>query len=407
MSALSVFFRQLLQRPQAERPDAAAPAAPPSPLRLARADTRRRDTRPGGPLPVRDVTRDERDAARLHAQGLFLARQDRWEELDALVRETDAGRVATPGGASVAELLARGAGADAIEPGPDGTRAPGLAWLHDLLADLPDRPGVALAVALAEIATAEAARRDAAPCDLGVADRMDYFAHLAQAAQVLEAFDPVELDSPALAAARCALAPVWQADTGHIRDLYEDLIDLDPANPRHMRALGRALRPRGLAALAEIDCAARDTAARTQDIWGSGGYAWCWHDVLLADPRSFERLDTDRFLQGIEDILLRHEDQHLMNQLAACCTLAARAGFTHAGGRTRAPLFAAIEKRRAAVRAAGQRILRERLGEIHPCVWAETAGHAGGRPAAIEAGIAMATAALAEAHEARPQPCAV
>jgi hypothetical protein len=347
------------------------------------------------------VTRDERDAARLRAQGLFLARQDRWEELDALVRETDAARVATPGGASVAELLARGAGADAIEPGPDGTRAPGLVWLHDLLADLPDRPGVALAVALAEIATAEAARRDAAPCELGVADRMDYFAHLSQAAQVLEAFDPVELDSPALAAARCALAPVWQADAGHIRDLYEDLIDLDPANPRHMRALGRALRPKGLGAFAEIDSAARDTAQRTQDIWGGGGYAWCWHDVLLADPRSFERLDTDRFLRAIEDILLRHEDQHLMNQLAACCTLAAGAG-SHA----RAPLCSAIEKRRTAVRAAGQRILRDRLGEIHPCVWAETAGHAGGRPAAIEAGVAMATAALAEAHEASPLTCA-
>ena len=398
MSAIGVIFRQLLHRP---RPAASSvPDTPPEPesLRLAH-HGRNRSSESGmaDPLPVRSITRDERETASLHAQGLFFARQDRWEELDALIRKTDASRVATPGGALAAELLARGAGADAIEPGPDGTRAPGLVWLNELRKDLADRPGIALAVAWAEIATAEGARRGAAPRTLAVADRMDYFAHLAQAADVLDGFDPVEHDSPALAAARCAVAPVWQADADHICDLYEDLIDLDPANPQHMRALGRTLQPLGLAGQAALDAVARATTARTQDLWGTGAYAWCWHDALLADPRALERMDIDRFLQGIEDILLRHEDQHLMNQLAALCTLA-----PVRRGRGQTELNAVVAKRRAAMQAAGRAILRERLKEIHPLVWAATAGHTGGRPAAVEAGTDLATAALAEAHEAGP-----
>lgn len=401
MSALGLIFRQLLQRPRAASPLAEQPSPRPEPLRVARPG---RDSRRGcasaDPLPLREITRDERETTNLHAQGLFLARQDRWDELDALILETDAARVATPGGAPAAELLARGAGADATEPGPDGTRAPGLTWLHDVRKEHADRPGVALAVAWAEITTAEGARRGAAPRTLSVVDRMDYFAHLAQASEVLDDFDPVELDSPAFAAARCALAPVWQADTAHVCDLYEDLIDLDPANPRHMRAMGFAMERYGLKGLAALDTVARATAARTRDIWGSGAYAWCWHDALLADARAFERMDTDLFLQGIEDILLRHEDQHLMNQLAALCTLAPACA-----GRGSAGLNTSAAPRRAAVRAAGHRILRDRLTEIHPLVWAGTAGHAGGRPAAVEAGGALATRALAQAGEAVAIPC--
>ncbi|WP_273524370.1 hypothetical protein [Rhodosalinus sediminis] len=393
MSALGIIFRRVLGAVRAPADAAAeAPTGEARPaLRLGPSRAARRRAALGAAdLPVRDVTRDEHDAKSYHGQGLFLARQDRWDELDALIRETDAARAATPGGELVAELLARGAVADALEPGPDGATAPGLAWLHDLRAEAADQPGLALAVAWAEIATAEAARDGAAPADLPVERRMDYHSHLAQAAHVLEDFDPIALDSPAIAAAHCVLAPVWQADAAHLTDLYEDLIDLDPANPRHMRALGRALRARGLGALPVLERAARDTAERTADIWGAGGYTWCWRDALLADPRGFERVDSAHLLRGIEDILLRHEDQHLLNQLAAFCVLAPdrRAGAADTG---------AIAARRAAVREAGQHILRTQMSEIHPVVWAETAGHTGDRMSAMETGERLARAALDEA----------
>jgi hypothetical protein len=396
MSALRIIIRRIVRnfRPPATEakpaPVAPAPLRPPLPPSLRRSP-RQRD----GVLPVRDITHDERERTNYLRQGLFLARQERWDELDALIRETDAVRAATPGGETVAELLARGAVTDALEPGLDGTPGAGIPWLHDLLRERPERPGIALTVALAEIATAETARGDAEPGELGVAQRMDFFAHLAQAAQVLDPFDPIELDSPALAAARCAVAPVWRADAGHVADLYEDLIDLDPANPRHMRALGRALRPRGLGAFTELDRVACATAERTADIWGAGGYVWCWRDVLLADPRGFERLELARFMQGIEDILLRHEDQHLLNQLAAFCALA-----PGHRGRGQAEMNAAIAPRRQAVREAGLRILRDHMTEIHPLVWAEASGHRGDRPAAIEAGATLACAALEAAAAA-------
>lgn len=394
MSALGMIFRRVLGVVGA--PAETAPQGPPvrdaAPLRVgATRAARRRAIAGAATLPVRDVTRDEHDAKSYGGQGLFLARQDRWDELDALIRETDKARAATPGGTLVAELLARGAVTDALEPGPDGATAPGLAWLHEIRAEAPEQAGRALAVAWAEIATAEAARGDAAPAALPVAQRMDYHAHLAQAAHVLEDFDPIALDSPALAAVHCTLAPVWQADATHLADLYEDLIDLDPANPSHMRALGRALRPRGLGPFGDLDRAARATAERTADIWGAGGYTWCWRDALLADPRGFERVEIVRFVQGIDDILLRHEDQHLLNQLAAFCALA-----PDRRGRGAAE-DSAIAGRRAQVRDAGYRILREHMTEIHPVVWAETAGHRGDRMSAMETGERLARAALDEA----------
>ena len=68
-------------------------------------------------------------------------------------------------------------------------------------------------------------------------------------------------------------------------DEYERLITLDPHNQRHMRAMGSHLLPRWFGSYEELELQALRTAARTQDIWGAGGYTWVQFDAIALDDR--------------------------------------------------------------------------------------------------------------------------
>lgn len=389
---------------------ALAPALAPL-LRLARtgfrpaAPARPRRPAAGAALPVIEETAAEREAATHEAQGLFLARQERWDELDTLVRSCDRRRAALPDGQPVAQRLALGAASDVLwtaEAGFDTDERMrrtgcGVAQLEDALAAHPRAPGVALVLVHTHLSLGWAARREAATEPARPEARAALHAHLARAGQILDRFAEAAGDSAAFAAARCLQLPARRPGPEARARAYLDLVARDPANPRHLRDMGRSLLPRRTGTLATLERAAREAAALSEAKLGPAGYFWAHMDALAEDERVFERLDLEWFLAGLDAAAARHGDQHAANTVAAFCAL------TMAPHHGRARLNPAIAPRRAAVHDRAPGVCRDHLHEIHPLVWAETAAAIGPerpvppRPRRVAEGTALARAALAAA----------
>ncbi|SFB92821.1 hypothetical protein SAMN05444415_101420 [Salipiger profundus] len=330
-----------------------------------RADCPRRLPAPRVDIPVRDTSPDAAERGKLRTQGRYLARQDRWETLARGLREADLDRAATPGGSPVARLLAQGACSDALDSAMaavarnDATTARAILFtLHDAIDGIETDPWLACALAYAHVAVADAWAGQPGVPDPTPMRRDARAQHLEAAQRLVARFDPLELDSPALAALRCDLLELHARPAGRVADDYEDLIDLDPGCPDHLRALGRDLRPRRYGDWARLDHEARRTAGRTSDIWGFGGYSWVWLDALAGGAAgAFARVDADLFTEGLHDILAARPDQHTANLLAAYC------GLTLSG---------AADPRSPRARIAGNFgwIVEDHLREIHPDLWA-------------------------------------
>ena len=309
-------------------------------------------------------TSAEQQAHRQHFdQAQFLARQENWSELGSLIRSFDVARANTPGGTPVAEVLASGARSDAVRAAieaaqrndPAAARAP-LDALDEVLAEHCEDHGVALVVALAHIDVGWAWRGDDWAHEIPADRRAQFHAHFSAAARIIDRFDAFELDAPCLAAARCSLLAAEAAPDHRVADDYEDLIDLDPRSPRHMRAMGNHLLPRWFGSYDMLELEARRTLARTEDIWGAGGYTWVYFDALHVDPQAFDHLDEELFVAGIHDILDRCPGQHMVNLFAA---------YT---GQT---MGRWVEDGTPQARVAGcfDWIARDLLREVHPLVW--------------------------------------
>lgn len=333
-------------------------------------------------IPVCDQTTEETEGARLREKGRFMARQEMWDELGGMIRDHDHAREATPGGTALADLLSYGARSDVVlpvetalsDPGLMSAHAPreGMIALEEVLQDHPDDYGVALVVAQAHVDIGWAWRGQGWISEVPEKHWEAFHRHFDRAEEILDRFDAFAEDSPALAAARCALLASTPAPKARVADDYEDLIDLDPGNPRHMRGLGNHLLPRWFGSYEQLELEARRTAARTGDIWGAGAYTWVYLDALAVDPVALGHLDVPFFLDGMRDILTHRPDQHYANQMAAFCAVTLqqpRYG--------RAPDSQGLRE----IRAALDWILRDHLTELHPLVWgvaAKGAQHATG-----------------------------
>ncbi|MFZ5964608.1 hypothetical protein ACOXXX_16805 [Thalassococcus sp. BH17M4-6] len=346
-------------------------------------------------IPVRELGDDEVQRARYFAQGQFLARQEDWAELGRLIRTFDQQRLKTSGGAPVPELLARGARADAVEVAREAARRGDARAAHlpvqaleEVYAELGEDHGVALVVARTHLEIGREWHGGGPTHDLSEARKSLFLAHLGAAARIIDRFDAFERDAPSLAALRCDLLAAETAAQDRVADDYEDLIDLDPLCPRHMRALGRDLLPDRYGSYATLDAEARRTAARTADIWGHGGYAWVYFDALALDPAAFRGLDAELFVEGLHDILATRTDQHMANVLAAYTGLAL-------SGRS------ARGSARARVADCFNWIVCDHLREIHPMIWAAAptaanAAHVKGAEDGARRGRVRALSALAE-----------
>lgn len=326
-----------------------------------------------GELDIPVVTRCGDEETALRARGQYLARQEAWDELSEEIRAADGARRVTGSGLPAAALLATGARADVVGAVEDALREArarrgadlleGMTALETVLRGHAQQWPVALVVARAHIDIALAWRREVqADCRLNA-----FAAHMARAAEILDAWCPIEQDAPALAAAHCACLEARPDPRAAVADAYEDLIDLDPATPSHMRELGLQLLPGRFGNHDRLEAEARRTAQRTRDIWGSGAYTLVYLDAAARDPAACARLDPEEFVRGIRDILDRRSDQPMANMLAAHCAVAMRppAGEDPAAS-TRARLLD----------CAGW-IVRDHLTELHPVLWDRAARRAG------------------------------
>ena len=333
-------------------------------------------------IPVRDDTVEESEGARLRARGCFMARQEMWDVLGAEIRRHDRARHSTPGGTALADLLSYGARSDVVlpvetalsDPGLMSAHAPreGMAAFEEVLKEHPGDYGVALVVAQAHVDIGWAWRGQGWISEVPEKHWEAFHTHFDRAGDILDSFDAFAEDSPALAAMRCALLAATPAPKTRVADDYEDLIDLDPGNPRHMRGLGNHLLPRWFGSYEQLELEARRSAARTGDVWGAGAYTWVYLDALSVDPGAFRHLEVPFFLDGMRDILTRRGDQHYANQMAAFCAV------TLQQPRYDRPDIAAALRD---LRGALDWILRDHLTELHPLVWgvaAKGTQHGGG-----------------------------
>jgi hypothetical protein len=306
--------------------------------------------------------------------GRMLARQDRWADLSRHMRVADEARATAPDGTPIADLLAFGARSDvvlAVEHAlSDGTALSeydllgGISELEDEMRAHPDDPMIALVVALTHIDLAWAWRGTATDATLPPLHRSRCAAHFDRAAALLPMCRAAAPDSPLVAAAGCALLAGQRKTDLRVADEYERLITLDPHNQRHMRSMGTHLLPRWFGSYEELEVQALRNAARTQDVWGAGGYTWVQFDAIALDEEACARLDVEYFLEGLNDILHRRQDQQTVNMLSAYCAITIQNGL---GLNEQADLA------RSQIHEAANWLIRDHMTELHPLIWAHAA----------------------------------
>jgi len=321
-----------------------------------------------------DPTAEEMQRDRHQYRAQWLVRQERWEEMADLLHDADMNREMTPGAMPVAELMAFGARADVIlaaehalydgKPAIDAPLMAGIEALEYVLADHAGNQVIAAIVAQAHIDIGWAWRGTGWDSDVPVRNRAAFEAHFDRAEEILAPFDKDTAGSPLLAATRCALLGGSGGDTRMVADRYERLIDLNPENPRPMRAMGNHLLPRWHGSYAQLELEARRTAARTEETWGAGGYTWVQFDAISCDAQACANLDVPFFIEGLRDILARRPDPHTANLLAAYCASAIGQA---------APSEDAAGAVRAEIADCARWIVRDHMTELHPMLWAHAA----------------------------------
>jgi hypothetical protein len=309
--------------------------------------------------------------------GQKLARQERWADLAAEIARIDAALTLTPGGMPVADLMAYGARADVVlavehallsgRPAPDAPLLEGVEALEHVLAEhagSKDHHVIAAIVAQTHIDIGWAWRGTGWDVEIPQRNRDAFEAHFDRANTIFGEICAGMHRSPLVAATCCALLGGTEKHKRHVADRYERLIDLNPHNPRPMRALGNHLLPRWFGSYEELELEARRTASRTMDVWGAGGYTWVMFDAISLDDQACSNLDLDFFVEGLRDILDRCPDPYVVNLLAAFCANAIGQAFS---GDDQA------DANRAQIADCARWIVREYLTELHPMIWAHAA----------------------------------
>ncbi len=325
-------------------------------------------------IPIAETNADEAIGHQVIERGRYLARQDLWAELSQEMRAADEGRKSTPCGQPIADLLAFGARSDVVlatehalsdhKELSDYDLLGGISELEAEIQNHPDDPMITLVVALAHIDLAWAWRGTAHPDTLPALHQSRCAAHFDRAAALLPLCRAALPDSPAIAAADCALLAGHVDPRTRVADKYEALITLDPQNHRHMRAMGSHLLPRWFGSYEELELQALRNAARTQDIWGAGGYTWVQFDAIALDDEACARVDVEYFLEGLRDIVARRPDQPTINLLAAYCSVTLQ---NRMGQNPKADIA------RKQICEAANWLIRDHMTELHPLIWAHAA----------------------------------
>ena len=331
---------------------------------------------PNVPLAIKcpEITAEDRARDAHQSKGLFLARQERWEDIATLMSEADSTLAKTGGGMPIAELVAYGARSDIVSavehalldgiPDNDEALLNGIEALETVLSERVDCPWTAMNVALAHIDLAWAWRGTGWDREVPERNRAMFKAHFDRASDILADIDPKFTGSQMLAVCHATLSASQPRDPQQLAVAFENLIDLDPRNARAMRHFGMQMLPRWHGDYEALELAARRNAGRTYDIWGAGGYTWVMLDAIASDFEACARVDYDFFVDGLRDILKHTRNQYIVNLLAAYCSNTMQAEVDAE------PDIKAI---RAKIAENGNWIVREHMSELHPLIWANAA----------------------------------
>lgn len=340
-------------------------------------------------IPVLEASEDCEEKTRLHKAAYMMVRQDNWDTIGDMLRQYDQDRALTQGGTPKASVLAAGARKDlrdtialsmlpSSEQGLDAATQ-GIEMMDQVLIDHADDYGVALVVAQAHMDLGSVWRGQGWADEVPAADWKKFARHYRRATSILEKFDAQELNSPALAAARCrALAGQPDAAQRAIA-YYEELIDLAPEYARSYREFGKHMLPRWYGSYELLEDRARKIVDQSSDYWGTAGYALTYMDAILEDPECMVFLDVAQFLQGLHDYASAQPDQSTINKIVAFLSVSIVPKGPLVSGSKRA-----YHNRRALIDAAPE-FARKYMREVHPKIWAQAEdGHDADAPPAKE-----------------------
>jgi hypothetical protein len=325
-------------------------------------------------IPVLDSTAASEAQDARHKMAYKMARQDRWDDLGALIRQNDQFRTRTPDGTPVASILAAGARKDlgdaiarALLPSSEeGLQAAtdGIEMLDQVLIDHADDYGVALVVAHAHMDLGAVWRGQGWADEVPAADWKKFARHFRRAQSILETFDPVDLNSPALAEARCR-ALAGQPDAAQqVVGLYRQLIDLAPQYAQSYRQFGPVLLPSAYGTYEQLEEQASQALEDGAEHWGTAGYALVYMDAALHDPEALGFVDVAAFLQGLHDYVNIQNDQATANTVAA---------YLSVGLAPKGPLVQGSKRayqHRKTLMDAAPDFMRRHIRELHPNSWA-------------------------------------
>jgi len=321
-------------------------------------------------IPVAKPGADEQIGRQTVDRGRYLARQGLWSQLSAEMRAAD--KAAETG--RTTDLLAFGARSDVVlavehalsdgKPIADYDLLCGISELEGEMRDHSDDPMIGLVVALAHIDLAWAWRGTTPEAKLPRLHGSRCTAHFDRAAAILAECRAQAKDSPAIAAADCALLAGHRDTDGRVAQKFDTLISLDPHNYRHMRVMGTHLLPRWFGNHETLENQALRVAASTQAVWGAGGYTWVQFDAIAQDDEACARVDVAYFLDGLRDIVERRPDQEMINLLAAYCAITLK---------NRMGQHEKADQVRAQICEAADWLIRDHLTELHPLIWAHAA----------------------------------
>ncbi len=299
-------------------------------------------------------------------RGLHLARQEAWDRLSEEMHQAETARALTSGGTPVAALLSRGARQDAVEAArdqilagnPAGAFAALEALAEDLREDFPEDSAIKHVIASAYLDLARICATVRAPDTLAKEMHLARERLIAIALEHVDHFDPFGCESPLWAAMRCAVLPFDPAPGARVADDYDDLIELDPGCPGHLRAMGRDMLPARFGSYTMLHDQALRAMHQTADVWGRGAYTFALMGAIEMDAAVLDHVDGGLFAEGMHDILTLRPDPHFANSFAAFTGVVVPASGIDTPATQR-------------IRGCFDWIIADYLTELHPLVWAE------------------------------------
>ncbi len=277
----------------------------------------------GLPVEHQDPDLVERSVIAHHVARLMLA--DEWTEIADKIAEWEASLASTPGGLRYHDIAAETALSglqgliddmsrnDLADLGPAEVE---LCHFLDTYRQTPDNHILALLAARAHLVIGEACRADHWPSAQQHSAWRRMAHHFLQAGEILAEFDALAFMSPLLAEAHYLQAQGSPGGIHQLPGLFEDWVDLDPANPaiyeRHAEYLCDTRLVTDEDILAESDRA----LDRTEETLGFGGYALFFLPLLDQRDNVRHLLDTELFASAMLDLASMSASQSEVNQTA-------------------------------------------------------------------------------------------